>query len=242
MAVYAKAHIRTFTEGNIRAAFAKTGIVPYNPDVVTTEMMAPSLETSITSLLPLGLASPIREIVDLISHYNARKRKQQETEEANLVEELQPEQGAAASSPPYTPVRRGLASLATTSALFLVSDSPIPSSATLPPLFTGIITPPPIQQDAMLLDIEPSTKNEAKLQEALHTSNRIVALQNQAMVGMQAQTVLQSMYLEHVQGQLQAKEDKKVKKKKTGKINMDGRAKILTQDDIIAGVKEWQEG
>jgi hypothetical protein len=94
----------------------------------------------------------------------------------------------------------------------------------------------------MLLDVEPSTEHEAKLQKALRTSNKILALQNQAMVGMQAQTVLQSMYLEGVQGQLQAQEDKKMKKRKTGKINMDGRAKILTQDDIIASVKEWQDG
>ena len=71
MAIYAKAHTRTFTKSNIQAAFAKTGIVPYNPGVVTTEMMAPSLETSTTSLLPLGLASPVREVVDLISHHNA---------------------------------------------------------------------------------------------------------------------------------------------------------------------------
>lgn len=94
----------------------------------------------------------------------------------------------------------------------------------------------------MLLNVEPSTEHEAKLQEALRTSNKILTLQNQAMVGMQAQTVLQSMYLEGVQGQLQAQEDKKTKKRKTGKINMNGRAKILTQDDIIAGVKEWQDG
>jgi len=59
LAVYTKAHVRAFTENNIRAAFAKTGIVPYNPNVVTVEMMAPSLETSTTSLLPLGLASPV---------------------------------------------------------------------------------------------------------------------------------------------------------------------------------------
>ncbi|KAI9445811.1 hypothetical protein BJY52DRAFT_1127986 [Lactarius psammicola] len=61
------------------------------------------------------------------------------------------------------------------------------------------------------------------------------------MAGMQAQTVLQSMYLEGVRGQLQAQEEKKIKKRKTGKINMDGRAKILTQGDIIEGVKEWQD-
>jgi DDE superfamily endonuclease len=237
MAVYAKAHIRTFTEDNIRAAFAKTGVVPYNPGVVTAEMMAPSLETSTTRRLPLALATPVREIVDLISHHNARKRKRQERFER---EELQPEQGEAASSPPYTPVRRGLASLATTSASFLVSNSPILSSATLPPLFTRNIASP-TQHDAMLLDAEPDTEREGKLQEALRTSNGILALQNQVIVGMQAQTVLQSMYLEGVQGQLQAQEDKKIKKRKTGKINMDGRAKILTQDDIVEGVKEWQD-
>jgi len=33
---------------------------------------------------------------------------------------------------------------------------------------------------------------------------------------------------------------KKEKKRKTGKINMNGRAKILTQDDVMEGVREWQ--
>ncbi|KAH9173140.1 hypothetical protein EDB89DRAFT_1850569 [Lactarius sanguifluus] len=197
--------------------------------------MAPSLETSTTSLLPLGLATPVCEVVDLISHHNARKRKCQETEG------VEPKQAVAGGSLPYTPVQRGLASLAMTSASFLVSASPIRSDMALPPLFTTTITPP-TQQDAMLLDVEPSNEFEAQLQAALHTSNRVVAMQKQVMVGMQAQTVLQSMYLEGVRGQLQAQEEKKIKKRKTGKINMDGRAKILTQDDIIEGVKEWQDG
>jgi hypothetical protein len=94
----------------------------------------------------------------------------------------------------------------------------------------------------MLLDVKPSTKHKTKLQEALRTSNVILALQNQVIVGMQAQTVLQSMYLEGVQGQLQAQKDKKIKKRKTGKINMDGWAKILMQDEIVERVKEWQDG
>ena len=66
--------------------------------------------------------------------------------------------------------------------------------------------------------------------------------QKQVIAGMQAQTVLQAMYLKGVQGQLQDQEIKKAKKRKTGKINMDGRAKILTQDDIVKGVREWQDG
>jgi hypothetical protein len=241
MAVYAKAHIRAFTESNIRAAFAKTGVVPYNPDVVTDEMMAPSLETSTTSLLPLGLASPVREIVDLISHHNTRKRKRQETE----IEDSDSAEALATAtnppSPPYTPVRRGLASLAATSASFLISSSPIQSTSRLPALFTTCISPPK-QQDTMILEALPSTELESKLQMALRTSNAIVEAQKRVMMGMQAQTVLQSVYLENVRGQLQAQELKGSKKAKTGKINMDGRAKVLTQDDIVAGVKEWQVG
>ena len=84
MAVYARAHTRTFTESNIWAAFSKTGVVPYNPGVVTMEMMAPSLETSTTSLLPLGLVAPVREVVDLISRHKAWKRRHQEMADLDL--------------------------------------------------------------------------------------------------------------------------------------------------------------
>ncbi|KAN0134144.1 hypothetical protein V8E53_008033 [Lactarius tabidus] len=201
--------------------------------------MAPSLMTSTTSLLPLGLASPVREVVDLISCHNTRKRKHQES--TGLEEQEGPMSVATAGPPaPYTPVQHGLASLATTSASFLVSDSPIPSGSKLPPLFTSIITPL-TQRDMKLLEIEPKTTHEVQLRAVLQVSNDVITLQKQVMAGMQAQTVLQSMYLEGVQGQLQAQEEKKLKKRKTGKINMDGRAKILTQDDIIDGVKEWQD-
>ncbi|KAI9454621.1 hypothetical protein F5148DRAFT_1378233 [Russula earlei] len=94
----------------------------------------------------------------------------------------------------------------------------------------------------MILDTAPSTDLEAKLQEALRASNVTVEAQKKVMQGMQAQTVLHSMYLEGMRGQLQAKEEKKLKKRKIGKINMDGWAKILMQDDIVTGVQEWQDG
>jgi hypothetical protein len=161
---------------------------------------------------------------------------------ANLDLEAQQQLGAntTVGSSPYTPVQHGLASLAMTSASFLVSDSPIRSSSALLPLFTSIITPPPTH-NTKFFETKPTTEYKAQLQEELHAQNNVIALQKQMMMGMQAQTVLQSMYLEGVRGQLQAQEEKKSKKRKTGKINMDGRAKILTQDDIIEGVKEWQD-
>ena len=94
----------------------------------------------------------------------------------------------------------------------------------------------------MVLETVPTTKLEQNLQEALHASNMIVDAQKRVMQGMQAQTILHSMYLESMRGQLQGQEEKKLKKRKTGKINMDGWAKLLTQLNVIAGVKEWQDG
>jgi hypothetical protein len=131
MAIYAKALVHMFTESNIRAAFTKTRIVPYNPDVITMEMMVPSLETSTTSHLPLGLASPLCELVDMISHHNAQKQKQKEQVESCDLSD--PAIGSPNSS--YTPVQQMLASLVT-SASFLVSDSPTLSMSTLPPILS----------------------------------------------------------------------------------------------------------
>jgi hypothetical protein len=49
------------------------------------------------------------------------------------------------------------------------------------------------------------------------------------------------MYLEGVWGTMQAQKEKKSKKRKTENIKMDRRYKILTQADIIEGVKEWHD-
>ena len=163
-------------------------------------MMAPSLETSTTSLLPLGLASPMHGLVDLISHHTARKWKCQEMEEsAKTPHTKSPGTWTTAGFPnsSYTPVRRALASLETMSTSFIVSDSPILSTSELPAIFTVIISPPNLK-DAMILDVEPRSELEAKLQGALQVSNAIVEAQKMVIGGMQAQTVLQSMYLEGV--------------------------------------------
>jgi hypothetical protein len=93
----------------------------------------------------------------------------------------------------------------------------------------------------MILDIEPTTVLEAQLQEALCTRNTTMEAQKEVMAEMQAQTVLQSMYLEGVRGQLQTQQGTKSKRRKTSQIKMDGRCKVLTQADIIGGVKEWED-
>jgi hypothetical protein len=93
--VFAKAHACAFTPKNIKLAFTKTGIIPYNPNVITAEMMAPNLETLQKSTLPLPLASPIRELASLIANHQMCKHT------ANKMEHpgKQPEAPAGEYSP-----------------------------------------------------------------------------------------------------------------------------------------------
>jgi len=44
--------VEAFTPENIKTAFRKTGVHPFNPSVITQDMLAPSKETSIESHLP----------------------------------------------------------------------------------------------------------------------------------------------------------------------------------------------
>ncbi|KIJ09217.1 hypothetical protein PAXINDRAFT_50150, partial [Paxillus involutus ATCC 200175] len=60
VAIYTSAHQKALMPDNIRAAFKKTGAWPFNPEVVTKDMMAPSLKTSAIAQLLLPQASPVR--------------------------------------------------------------------------------------------------------------------------------------------------------------------------------------
>lgn len=51
--VFGRAFLRAFTEETVRAAFSKTGIVPFNPNVVSPTQMKPSEVTSLKGTFPL---------------------------------------------------------------------------------------------------------------------------------------------------------------------------------------------
>ncbi|KAJ3885484.1 hypothetical protein GG344DRAFT_20858, partial [Lentinula edodes] len=126
--------------------------------------------------------------------------------------------------------------LSSTSAAFLVSSSPIRSTSHLPQLATTLISPPQ-NRNAELLARKPMTEYEAQLQAALLRSNNQVNLQNEWMMSMQAQNVLQDWYAREVRGQLEYKEEK-ASTKKSARLHVDGRAKLLTSNEFTSLVEQ----
>ncbi|KAG2743346.1 hypothetical protein P692DRAFT_20684138, partial [Suillus brevipes Sb2] len=66
LAIYGYAHNRALTTELIKAAFEKTGVHPFNSDVVTEDVMAPSQETSCRGHLPLIQTTPVCLMSELI--------------------------------------------------------------------------------------------------------------------------------------------------------------------------------
>ena len=94
--------------------------------------------------------------------------------------------------------------------------------------------------DQAFLSVKPATEWEQELMAALTWSHQVSALQKEALIGMQAQTILHSMYIKDIRGQLQGKEEKKKKGMQTSRINMDRWAKVLAQDQVFEAVQESQ--
>jgi len=60
--------LRALTPQTIQAAFRKTGVWPFDPTVITEEMMAPSKETSCEGHLPVVPATPVRVVAKLLQN------------------------------------------------------------------------------------------------------------------------------------------------------------------------------
>ncbi|KAF7347280.1 HTH CENPB-type domain-containing protein [Mycena venus] len=264
LAIYGAAHVRALTAETIKAAFRKTGLWPFNREVVTEAMMAPSLETSVRGHLPVAPSTPVRVMTDLL--YRARERAKKariehtldsETEDDNAPESPTP-QGDNPSPPrrrrlpavdPFeTPVRNAITSLRATSSAFLVSSSPIQSSSDPPPNPTTEISPEKAT-DVFLLAAEPSTALERELQAALKKAHEKNTSQKRQMIAIQSALVLNGAYVDVVRGQLAAQEKKKGRGNKKGRLVGDGLPRLLTARDFVQratreekseAMKEWK--
>jgi hypothetical protein len=159
LAVYAEAHLKTLTEANIKAAFRKTGVIPLNRDVVTADMMAPSLESSSHAALPIQQSSPVKLMTGMITDYLDYQRLQ------TMPMDMDTPSADPSSSPPAPFFMRApIAGLSTASASFLTSSSPLQSTSA-PPGFKSY-TISPIKNESRyshLLNRTPQTAQEAEL-------------------------------------------------------------------------------
>ena len=60
------AYVQALTPGNIKTTFRKTGIHPFNPDVVTSDMLAPSKETSLEANLHAETSDAAKTFADTL--------------------------------------------------------------------------------------------------------------------------------------------------------------------------------
>jgi hypothetical protein len=227
--IYAPAHIRAFTDSNIRAAFRKTGLVPFDPTVITTEMMAPSIETSCEGSLPLVPSTPIRYINNVFRQLS-QPQPTEEDETHQLTDTPRHLVHIAASA--------ALHDLRDTSVGFLFTGEPIQAMSQLPPIPTALISPrKPHNVD--LLREQPTTDLERRLQQALRDANERDMQRKDVLAGLQSATVLQSKYCEEVRSQLAGNEEKKRGTKK-GRLMGDGLPRLLTNPAFIDRVAEHE--
>lgn len=68
MELYPKAHVTAFTEDNIKAAWAKSGLWPLDPARIRDEQLRPAEETSTSadSIFPVAPPSPIKQLGQVI--------------------------------------------------------------------------------------------------------------------------------------------------------------------------------
>jgi len=196
-----------------------------NPNVITDDMMAPSLETSYDAEghLPLALPSPVRAMSLAMCQYQ------------NLQDDNAHEITAGASHSQAAPAWHSVAkeaveALASTSAAYLVDGTPLNSSHQLPTYLPHPLTPTQKRKHA-LLDEEPDNEKERAYQDALLEAYAREAQYKSVLVGSQAMLVLQGMYVERVTKEL-ANHEEKQKKKKKGQLNGDGLPKLLTGDEF----------
>jgi hypothetical protein len=268
LSVISNAYTRALTPGNIRTAFRKTGIYPFNPNVITPDMLAPSKETSLESHLPVETSEGTKIFADMLRKLRSAEEVESDSSDSN--ESLDPsdsktpdptdsetsekETTEASTSTPTSTTRRTcstnlkhinileetVAALKKTNLAYLATHTPTTSSDTMPKTATrtGAQVAGPVNTTAAALTIEPSTSNELLLLAALRESESRNVRTEIHAFELQASNILNEAYVERLRKALETKEEKKNKKRKVTKLVGDGLPRLLTGDKFYELAKE----
>lgn len=219
--IYGAAHVRALTEETIRSAFRKTGIWPFNRDVVTPAMMVPAKETSLQAYMPIPLTTPQKIVVDVFDFLHEASQPNTAPTTPPITTTPSPPSTptcAAGSGHPYSPTtppqasRSGLpglrevqqpfhvparlqatfSRLAQSSAAYLISNSPMRSNTPIPTINPHTISPTKPRYNHLLSN-NPENEREVLYQMALREADIREAYYKNELRGHQAGAVLQQM-------------------------------------------------
>ena len=245
--VYGKAHLKVLKPDLIKMAFEKTGIVPFSRDVIISEMLAPSKDTSFRHFSPIEPPEAVHIMTDLMVDVLQPIINQSEANE-----QTNNSPAALTTHRNLFPIPTALPKLLSSETGFLISKSPIKASSSPPDISTIEIFP--VKQritnkqskaepvvNVNLLTVEVKTALEKALQNALKAKDSEAQYYKSHAAKLQSMMVLQRLYCQRVRRQLNTKEVKDSKKgKKGGRILGDGLPKLLTSDEFIALVDKHE--
>ena len=226
--IYSVAHIRTLTPGLIWKVFEKTGVFPFNPMVVSPEMMALSKETSLEGPLPLLPSTPVCAAAMSLRNL--------------LHQPSKPDQHPSSSGQQTCDSTINLIDcmvnqLEDPELRYLTRASPIKATACCPQVTTTTISPIKAHH-VHLLFANPQTNQEKKLMEVVHDLTLHEAHFKGILVGLQSSVILQQAYVERVHGQLEAKERKGRHEK--GALR-GGHTHLMTEDEAFDEIRLQKE-
>jgi len=265
--VFGKTFHKAFTVPTVLAAFEKTGIHPYNPNVITPRMMKESEPSSLIGSLPIPMPSPVRAIM---AAFNARSFTTADLDPDNFrppplprifvtepTTSLHVPQAIATESalsalrlsPDDTPtscMRIMTSALASTaSGSFLVGNPCVTSADTITsPVYGRPATLPELDWSLIhrLPVAHSPSKAElkalnAKLTTSLEQSHAQILARNSIIEGLNAQLAVQSIFNSRLNEALNTKEHKKATDR-TQLLFPGGGPRVLTDPMFIQKVSD----
>lgn len=257
LAIFGRAHIRALTPDLIKTAFRKTGISPFDRNVVSKDNMAPSKESSCEGRLPTVVAPEITALAKLMQNMSIAMSSVTEGEpstNSNTPDNralrhdstTRETDGSALSTMssasqhnPAPEISRAVARLVEGPLAYLVSpNTPITSESPTPPSASQLIHPPPVVFDILFVaktNIERSLLCELRESEAREEALR------RRVAELQAANVLNELYCSKLRGQLAHQDEQKKKKKSKGRLMADGLPCFLSGDEFYQKVVAHEE-
>lgn len=232
--IYTRAHIRALTSENVKAAFRATGVWPYNPNIVSIDMLAPSKESSSRSQLPVLVADPAVQVLANLFHTLAVINDKTKHTADSLENSDESDEEVHVNNERQDALLKAVDALSSTEIGHLVETTQTTHLHTIPTMPSQ--SNPRDNLPSIPANFVPASAREAMLLAALQEAQE----QNTDLINrntaLRAANLLNETYCGNANAQLEAQAEKK---KKKGKGVLAGNhARLLTGDEFTEALKE----